>query len=147
MTKKKAGSRKMVRREREVALDLGDVLDYLRVRGVFSMAVHDVLARRITVAAARKAGLRVANGELQRAADTFRQMHGLQRSSDTRKWLDTMGLTVEALESYLETNVLIRKFKQRLSKKASPAKFLSDPEVQETISDLIYEEWLDQEMV
>ena len=70
------------------------------------MAERDVIERKTVAEAARKDGLRVTNGELQKAADGFRALMDLAKARETKRWLNKTGLSVEALEDYLETNIL-----------------------------------------
>jgi predicted double-glycine peptidase len=60
--------------------------------------------------AAHEAGLSVSDGELQQAADHFRQSHGLTSAERTRQWLAREGLTVDEFEAGLERDLLLAKF-------------------------------------
>jgi hypothetical protein len=79
---------------------------------------------------------------LQRAADAFRTVKDLGKASDTQRWLNSAGISVEALEEFLETNILISKFKDRLEKKANKSKYCAHPGIQESIRDMAYQDWL-----
>jgi len=88
----------------------------------------------------------VSNGELQKAADTFRVANGLNKASDTERWLKSNGITLEAFEEFLETNLLINKFKDALEKKTAKGKYLASPGVKESVKEMIYQDWLAKAM-
>jgi hypothetical protein len=123
----------------EVAV--AEVVDYLRIAGDFAPALAEVVKRKVTAEAARKCGVKVTAAELQKAADGFRAVRDLLKASDTERWLKANGITVDALETYLETNILITKFKDRLAKRGK--KLLKSKAVAETVRELAYREWLD----
>ena len=127
---------------KDIEVTVAEVVDYLRVTEQFIPAVREVVERNITAQAARKSGITVSAGELQRAADAFRTVKDLGKASDTQRWLNSAGISVEALEEFLETNILISKFKDRLEKKANRAKYCAHPGIQATIRDMAYQDWL-----
>jgi hypothetical protein len=136
----------MAKKGVEIEVAVAEVVDYLRMTGRFSRALREVVARKVAVAAARKMKLRVTTAQLQKASDTFRMMHNLNKASDTNLWLKANGLTVEALEDYLEANLLINKLKDTLEKKTAKSKYLSSPIIQESIREMIYKDWLEKEL-
>jgi hypothetical protein len=127
---------------KEIEVTAAEVVDYLRITEQFLPAVREVVERKITAQAARKSGITVTTGELQRAADAFRAVKDLGKARDTQRWLSSIGISLEALEEYLETNILISKFKDRLEKKANRAKCCAHPSIQETIREMAYQDWL-----
>jgi hypothetical protein len=132
----------MANKKQEVELAVAEVVDYLRITGQFAPALKAVVERKVTADAARKSGIKISTKQLQSAADTFRAMNGLAKASDTEKWLRQNGLTVEALEDYLETNILLNGFKSKLEKKAGAAKYMKAPIIKESVRELIYKDWL-----
>jgi hypothetical protein len=127
---------------KEIEVTVAEVVDYLRITEQFLPAVREVVERKITAQAARKSGITVTTSELQRAADAFRAVKDLGKARDTQRWLNSVGISVEALEEYLETNILISKFKDRLEKKANKSTYCAHPGIQESIRDMAYQDWL-----
>jgi hypothetical protein len=130
----------------EIEIAVAEVVDYLRMTGQFSPALREVVQRKITAEAAKKSKIKVSNGELQRAADAFRVANGLNKSSDTDRWLKSNGISLEAFEDFLETNLLINKFKDALDKKTAKGKYLASPGVKESVKEMIYQDWLAKAM-
>ena len=126
----------------EIEIAVAEVVDYLRMAGQFSQALQEVVQRRVTAEAAKKARIKVSNGELQKAADAFRVANGLSKASDTDTWLRSNGTSVEAFEDFLETNLLINKFKDSLEKKTGKGKYLTSTGVKESVREMIYQDWL-----
>lgn len=123
-----------------------EVVDYLRITGQFLPALREVVQRKITAGAAKRARMKVSTRELQRAADAFRVAHGLNKAKDTDEWFESNGISVEAFEEYLQTNLLINKYKNNLEKKVSKRKYLESQMVKESVRELIYQDWPQKQM-
>jgi len=130
----------------KLEVSVAEVVDYLRITGQFSPALRDVVERKIAAEAAQKTGTRVPKGELQKAADAFRVLNGLKRASDTEKWLKSNGISLDAFEDYLETNLLVNKFKDGLEKKANAAKYLKAADIKESVREMVFQDWLAKAM-
>jgi hypothetical protein len=130
----------------ELEIAVAEVVDYLRMTGQFSPALQEVVQRKITAEAAKRARIKVSSGELQKAADAFRVANGLNKASDTDRWLKSNGLTLETFEGFLETNLLINKFKDALGKKTPKGKYLTSPAIKESVTEIIYVDWLAKAM-
>lgn len=126
----------------ELAISMAEVVDYTRITGGFAEALQEVVRRKITVEAAKEKGLTISPEELQRAADVFRTVNNLKTADDTENWLKENGLSLEALEDHLETNLLIFKFKEALEKEADKEKYVASPSIQGSIRQMIYRDWL-----
>jgi parvulin-like peptidyl-prolyl isomerase len=98
-----------------VSLSLARLLRSLHCRGQLRTLVLDALARQLALDAAHQAGLSCTPAELQAAADRFRQRHNLSNAEQTHAWLAREGLTVADLETGLESDLLIDKFRQHLT--------------------------------
>jgi hypothetical protein len=132
----------MARRKVEIEVAVVEVVDYLRITGGFAPALREIIRRKLTAEAARKSGLKVTTKELQRAADAFRASLGLQKAKDTKAWLRGNGVSLEAFEDHLETNLLICKYKDKLVSKTPKKKYVASPAVQELVREMIYEDWV-----
>jgi len=132
----------MAKKIKEIEVTVAEVVDYMRITNRFAPSLREVVERKIAVEEGKKKGIKVSTKELQKAADTFRLINDLSTASDTNAWLKSNGISLESLEEYLETNLMIYKLKDKLEKETNKSKFLSTQEVKEVIRDLIYEEWL-----
>jgi len=136
----------MAKKKMDVEATVDEVVQHLRLTGEFAPAQQVVLCRKATALAAKKAGLKVTAGQLQKAADAWRVANGLIKASDTEAWLAANDLSVDALETYLETSLLVEKFKDDLDKKTSKKKYLASKEIKEAVREMIYEDWLAKTM-
>lgn len=134
----------MAKKNKEMEVAVAEVVDYLRLNGQFAPALKEVVMRKLASEAAREKGFKVTTAQLQRAADTFRAAQGLHKASDTKQWLSANGLTLDALEEYLTTNLLISKFKEHLGKNSNTRKYLASELVKDTVNELIYQDWMDR---
>jgi len=126
----------------EMQVGVAEVVDYSKINGSFSEALKEVVKRKITVEEAKKRGVEVSEEELQQAADIFRTVNKLNTLEGTETWLKERGLTVEALENYLETNLYIYKLKDELVKEVDQEKYYSAPIIRDSLRHLAYQEWL-----
>ena len=69
-------------------------------------------------------------------------MYDLHNAADTERWLENTGVSLETFEEYIEANILISKFKDQLEEKADKTKYLSSSEVNNTVREMIFQEWL-----
>ena len=130
----------------DIEVAVAEGVDLLRITGGFAPALREVVQRKVTAAAAKKAGVKVTGAQLQKAADAWRLANGLQKAEDTEAWLTANGVSVEAFEAYLETNLLMSKFKDQLEKKASKKKYQASEGIKDTVRQMIYDEWLAKAM-
>ena len=129
-------------KKREAVITMKEVLDYSRLMGTFMPTLRGVVERKLTADAARKHGVKVTKQELQRGADTFRHANGLGSAQATREWMSHLGISQSFFEEFLETSLLVSKFKDQLEKKTDKAKYLDHPQVSELVRELVYQDWL-----
>lgn len=130
----------------EITVSIEEVVSYIRLTGKFGPELRDLVRRKIIREGAVNSGLKVTGGELQQAADDFRNANDLHSSKATENWFKSNGVSIEAFEEFIETNLLITKFKDELMKKADKEKYYSSKGIQSWIRDMIFEEWVEQEM-
>ncbi len=132
----------MPKKSSEIEVGVSEVVDFMRMTGGFAPALQNVVQRKVAVTAAKKSGIKISGNELQKASDAFRAVNGLSKARDTERWLKTNGLTLDAFEEYLETNLIINKFKDRIEKKAGKSKYMSSPGIKESIKEMAYQDWM-----
>lgn len=98
----------------DISLTRSELLAALHRRGQLVPLLRQTLAEKISLSAARDAGLSVSSEELQRAADRFRQRNGLHQADATNAWLAEQSLTLADLEAVFECDLLIDKFRDHL---------------------------------
>ena len=135
----------MEQKEKGIEVTVAEVVDYLRIIGQFSPALHEVVKRKVTAEAARESGIKVTTTQIQEAADAFREGNELSKVQDTERWFSSNGISLETFEEYLEINILISKFKNALENKASKTRYASAQTVKETIRELMYQDWLNSQ--
>jgi radical SAM protein with 4Fe4S-binding SPASM domain len=102
----------------EIQPKTSEVLDFMRITGKLESVVEEMKKRRMAEKEAKSRGMKVTTAELQRAADVFRYSHRLTKAKAFRKWLEALEISLEEFEEYLETSLLIEKFKDALEIKA-----------------------------
>ena len=96
------------------AIDVADFLRTLRLSGQFDGLIEQLVRDRITVEAAKKAGIRVSPEEVQERADQFRRTRGLHRATDTNKYLDAMRISVDEFEAFISDSLYQERMLQQV---------------------------------
>ena len=78
-----------------------DFIKLLKFSGTFDGLLEDLVKDKLTVHAAKKAGLEITTEELQERADQLRRVKGLHRAVDMNRYLDSTGLTLDDFEQFL----------------------------------------------
>jgi len=96
---------------------------FLKFSNEFNEMAERFVRNRIIVRTAMEKGLKASDDEIQQAADDFRRCMGLHRVSDTQKWLDTNGLTLDEFENFIREFVLARKMMSEVVTEESIEKY------------------------
>jgi putative peptide maturation system protein len=98
------------------ALSLREFLRALMAKGELQPLIEEAIQTALIATAAKREGLTVSEGELQRAADDYRRSLGLHKAAGTQNWLRQNHLTIEDLESSLERTLLTQKLANRVTR-------------------------------
>jgi parvulin-like peptidyl-prolyl isomerase len=90
----------IVRIDDEV-IDTEDFIRTLKLTGQFEGLVEQLVRDKLTVLAARKAGVVLAPQEVQERADQFRRIQGLHRAADMNHYLDALGVSLDEFEDFV----------------------------------------------
>jgi hypothetical protein len=91
------------------------LLRKLQQKGQLAPLIREAQADQLIRTQARQAGLEAKAEELQAAADSFRQRHGLHTVAQTQAWLDNRGLSVDDFEAGLEQDLLASKVREQVT--------------------------------
>ena len=130
------------------ALDptMSEILDHIRVNGVYNQQIRELRAKKITALAAEKRGISVSGEELQKTADAFRIMNDLAEAKVFEDWLKSVDMPLDNFETYLERNILISKFKDTLVEEANITDYIERQAVEDALRDEVYNDWLIENM-
>jgi len=90
----------IVRIDDEV-VDVAEFIRLLKLTGQFDSLIEQLVRDKLTVHAAMKQGIRVAEGEVQERADQFRRVRGLHRATDMNHYLDALGVSLDEFERFI----------------------------------------------
>jgi parvulin-like peptidyl-prolyl isomerase len=96
------------------SIEVSDFIRVLKLTGQYEGLIEQLVRDRLTVQAARKAGLRVSEAEIQERADQFRRVRGLHRAADTNKYLDAMRVTLDEFEAFIVDSLYQEKMMERV---------------------------------
>jgi peptidylprolyl isomerase len=77
----------------------------LKLTGRYDNLMEEIIKDKLAVQAAKRQKLDITPEEAQERADQIRRVWGLHRASDTIKWLDTKGITLDEFEQFV-TDIL-----------------------------------------
>ena len=80
-------------------------LRILKFTGQFEALLEQFVREKLTVRAAKKRGIAVPPDEVQARADQFRRAKGLHRATDTNRYLDALGVSLDEFESFITDNL------------------------------------------
>ncbi len=85
----------------EETITTDSFIKLLKLNGRFEGLMEDILRDKLTIHAAKRAGISLSDDEVQERADQFRRAHGLQRASDTNDYFAGLGLTLDDFENFI----------------------------------------------
>ena len=97
-----------------ITITQADIWQQVKLSFQIPELVEQIVSRKIILAAAEEAGIKVEVEELQKAADFFRLTNKLTSAEDTYKWLEKHGLSVDDFEEIIYTNLISGKLTQHL---------------------------------
>ena len=98
----------------EEVITADDFIRGLKLNGRFDGLMEDLVREKLTVHAARKAGVEVSAEEIQERADQIRRVRGLHRSVDMNRWMDHLGITLEDLEQFIIESIYHEKMHNQI---------------------------------
>jgi peptidylprolyl isomerase len=86
----------------------------LKLTGRFESLVEEIVRERLTVLAAKKQRLQVAPEEIQQRADQFRRVRGLHRATETNRFLDALGVSLDEFEAFITASLYQEKMMEQV---------------------------------
>ena len=91
-----------------------DFVRILKLTGRFESLMEEIVRDRLTVHAAKKAGIPVSPEEIQERADQFRRVLGLHRAADMNNYLDAQHVSLDEFEDFIVDGLYHEKMMQRV---------------------------------
>lgn len=73
----------------------------LKLTGRYDNLMEEIVKDKLAVHAAKRKNLEITTEEIQERADQIRRVWGLHRASDTIKWLDARGISLDDFEQFV----------------------------------------------
>jgi len=97
-----------------ITITQADIWQQVKLSLQIPELVEQIVSRKMILAAAEEAGIKVEVEELQKAADFLRLTNKLTSAEDTYKWLEKHGVSVDDFEEIIYTNLISGKLTQHL---------------------------------
>lgn len=91
-----------------------DILHQVKVSCKIPEIVEQIVTRKLIIAAAEEAGIKVEVEELQKAANQIRLANKLDSADDTWKWLEKHGLSIDDFEEIADISLISGKLASHL---------------------------------
>lgn len=100
--------------DRHLTLSTDDLIHQLKLSRQLPQLLKDISRQRIILATAKEKDITVSDAELQAAADDFRSSQKLTSADQTWQWLQRNLLSIEDLETLLQTQLITEKLAHHL---------------------------------
>ena len=87
----------------------------LKLTGRFDGLMEDIVKDKLAVHAAKRQNILITPEEIQERADQIRRVWGLHRASDTNKWLDAKGISIDDFEQFIIEMLYHEKIMEQVS--------------------------------
>lgn len=87
----------------------------LKLSGRFDNLMEEIIKDKLAVHEARRKKIEITAEEIQERADQIRRVWGLHRASDTIKWLDAKGVTLDDFEQFVTDILYHEKIMEQIS--------------------------------
>jgi peptidylprolyl isomerase len=111
----------IVRIDDEV-VGIDQFIKILRLTGQLETILEQFVRERLAVRAAKKRGITVSAEEIQERADQFRRAKGLHRATDTNRYLDHLGVSLDEFESFITDSL----YQERMMEQVCNAKAVEE---------------------
>ncbi|MGD8841927.1 MAG: peptidylprolyl isomerase [Gammaproteobacteria bacterium] len=89
--------------DQEISAD--DLVKYLKLHNKFEEIIEEMILDRVATLEALRAGVTVADEQLQETFDNVRRLRGLHRARDTIDFINNLGMTLEEFQTFLHDNL------------------------------------------
>lgn len=100
--------------DRHLTLSTDDLIHQLKLSRQLPQLLQDISRQRIILTTAKDKGITISDAELQAAADDFRSRQKLTSADQTWQWLQQNRLSIEDLETLLQTQLITEKLAHHL---------------------------------
>lgn len=100
-----------------------DFVRTLKLSGQFDALIEQIVRDRLTVQAAKKAGIQVTEADIQERANQFRRARGLHRAADTNKYLDAQHVSLDEFEAFLSDSLYQERMLQQVCSEQAVASY------------------------
>ncbi|HKA60004.1 MAG TPA: peptidylprolyl isomerase [Gemmatimonadales bacterium] len=95
----------------------------MKLTGQFESLIEQLVRDKLAVRAAKKQGIRVPPEEIQERADQFRRVKGLHRATDTNRYLDALGVTLDEFEAFITDTLYQEKMMEHVCSDQAVAEY------------------------
>jgi len=95
-----------------VDISENDLLRYLKLSGRITPILSDMVIQQLVRNYFIQNQMEISIDELQRACDHFRSNIGLYKASSTHEWFNSLNISIDDFEQFIETGLMVSKLKK-----------------------------------
>lgn len=97
----------------------------LKLTGRFDSLMDEIIKEKLTVHAARLAGLEPKPDDVQERADQIRRIRGLHRAADMNQYLDALNINLDDFEAFVIEHILYDSMNSRIVNEAAVEEYFN----------------------
>ena len=101
------------------------LVKWLKLNGSFDNLIEEVISEKLTVHAAKRAGMKVSIEEVQERFDQIRRVEGLHRAKDTQEFLQQLGVSLDDFEAYITDTLYKEKMLEQIRREEAIQEYFS----------------------
>lgn len=101
------------------------LVKWLKLNGSFDNLIEELISEKLTVHAAKRAGVNVTIEEVQERFDQIRRVEGLHRAKDTQEFLQQLGVSLDDFEAYITDTLYKEKMLEQIRREEAIQEYFS----------------------
>ncbi|MCO6441541.1 MAG: peptidylprolyl isomerase [Nitrococcus mobilis] len=101
------------------------LVKWLKLNGTFDNLIEELISEKLTVHAAKRAGIKVTLEEIQERFDQIRRVEGLHRAKDTQEFLQQLGVSLDDFEAYISDTLYKEKMLEEVRRDEAIQEYFS----------------------
>lgn len=109
----------------EETISADGLVKWLKLNGTFDNLIEELISEKLTVHAAKRAGINITLEEIQERFDQIRRVEGLHRAKDTQEFLQQLGVNLDDFEAYISDTLYKEKMLEEVRRDEAIQEYFS----------------------
>ncbi len=109
----------------EETISSDGLVKWMKLNGAFDNLIEELISEKLTVHAAKRAGINITLEEIQERFDQIRRVEGLHRAKDTQEFLQQLGVSLDDFEAYISDTLYKEKMLEEVRREEAIQEYFS----------------------